>query len=310
MDFRYHWYGWWLRNPAITSWGWCVVFPIVYKVFYIPGGFLAGFLNHPQYVSLGDPLRRSKRNSWKRKRVLMRRCRVRWRCGWGFKVAKNKRVSKWELLMTFQILHLWLVEKVEEATQGGWHGDKVWTEKIFEFSSCPQGFLYVFWCFPILYDISVYSRQPQKTASVHQVRKNTDELAQSKRAPFGHPFVFWGEIRCWGFRKRNEKWKNEIFSRQVCEYFVCYCYMSIIFCFRHGMIWPLNPPQRQRGFLSQPRLSTGQFAVLPPHVLFLAAQDVKKGSIGSMCGSCFQTWFWYISTLFQNSQHMLVHGCL
>ena len=28
-----------------------VVYPIIYKVLYIPGGFLAGFLNHQQYVS-------------------------------------------------------------------------------------------------------------------------------------------------------------------------------------------------------------------------------------------------------------------
>ncbi len=27
-----------------------VVYPIIYKVLYIPGGFLAGFLNHQQYV--------------------------------------------------------------------------------------------------------------------------------------------------------------------------------------------------------------------------------------------------------------------
>ena len=41
-------YCWWFRNPAITSW--YVKYPVIYKVFStIPGGFLAGFLNHQQY---------------------------------------------------------------------------------------------------------------------------------------------------------------------------------------------------------------------------------------------------------------------
>ena len=78
------------------------------------------------------------------------------------------------------------------------------------------------------------------------------------------------------------------------------------------MGWPLatqSPSMTTR--IPQPRLSTGQFAVLPPHVLFLAAQDVMSGKGKQSYGMevVFRHDFQCISTLFQNSQHMLVHGC-
>ena len=36
----------------------------------------------------------------------------------------------------------------------------------------------------------------------------------------------------------------------------------------------------------------------------------KREALEACVEVVFQTWFWYISTLFQNSQRMLVHGCL
>ena len=50
--------------------------------------------------------------------------------------------------------------------------------------------------------------------------------------------------------------------------------------------------------------------MLPPHVLFLAAQDVK-GEREACMEVVFRHDFnvFQHSTLFQNSQHMLVHGC-
>ena len=44
-------YCWWFRNPANQLS--LVVYPIIHKVFYIPGGCL-GLLNHQQYDSVGE----------------------------------------------------------------------------------------------------------------------------------------------------------------------------------------------------------------------------------------------------------------
>ena len=42
--------------------------------------------------------------------------------------------------MTFQILHLWLVEKVEEATQGRWHETKCEQKRFSNFHHVPRVF--------------------------------------------------------------------------------------------------------------------------------------------------------------------------
>ena len=50
LRFKINAYCWWKKS--FTSW--YVVHPIIYKVLYIPGGFLAGFLNQ-QYVTRSLP---------------------------------------------------------------------------------------------------------------------------------------------------------------------------------------------------------------------------------------------------------------
>ena len=44
-------------NPTIYEWfySWYEEYPVIYMILYIPGGFLAGFLNHQQYFWIFHP---------------------------------------------------------------------------------------------------------------------------------------------------------------------------------------------------------------------------------------------------------------
>lgn len=210
----------------------------------------------------------------------MRRCRVGWRCGWSNPrgVGMRQSVNRKHVRM------------------------------------------FIIWCFLILSDIQS-TRQLHPTGVVLRCEKTPMSWLSPKERQ-GHPA--WG---CLGYvlgeMRGAKKESNMIQIWNILKASLNILYI-IVYISRHGMIWPLNPPQQQRGsfrlivfwpsLLSQPRLSTGQFAVLPPHVLFLAAQDVKREReacvevVSDMISIYIYIFQHYL--LLQNSQGMLVHGYL
>lgn len=119
--------------------------------------------------------------------------------------------------------------------------------------------------------------------------KKHRRVGSVQKSAFWTSFRFWGEIRCWGAKKEWHKWNIFKTSLNNILYVTVTC---LEYFFRHGMIWPLNPPQRPTR-IPPVALIPESAKVIHRAICGATATCAVPGSSGRekgkgrMCGSCF-----------------------